>query len=76
MELFQNTPSARVFNIIDNILVEEALRDKSLEGDLIKTRAILNKEYNKLGGQIDPEAVPEYMEGSEQGFDVGFGPAG
>lgn len=49
MELFEKTDSDRTMNILDNIVVEDALRNQETADKLKETRARLNKNHGRIG---------------------------
>lgn len=56
MELFTQYNSNRTFNIIDQIFLEDRLEDSKVEGGIIKLRATLNKEYDRIDKDSDDES--------------------
>jgi hypothetical protein len=80
LELFEKYDATRSFNVIDQILLEDQILDDQMGGALIKYRATLDKEYDKMGdsGTNDSDsdsfmsgASPALAEETEFGF-VGF----
>lgn len=75
--MFQELGSYESFNIIDDILIEEALKDEKFGGALIAYREKLEKQY--VMGLIDVEEGEEiyipgnYAEQTEDGY-AGFLP--
>lgn len=56
-------------NVIDAILVEDAIRDAQLDGSLVKIRAKLNKAYDRIEeDRITYDEPPEYIELGEEGI--------
>jgi hypothetical protein len=71
--LFNELDAERSFNIIDNIFVEETIRDAQANGNLILVRAKMNKIYDReSNGSKDNSASGdgpiEYTEQTEEGF--------
>jgi hypothetical protein len=70
-EMFNNLDEYRSFNMIDDILVEEAIKNAETDDALLKVRTTLDKEYVKFSGSdsetsVAPEIVdyiPEDYEG-------------
>ncbi|QFG12217.1 Hypothetical Protein OBI_RACECAR_90 [Arthrobacter phage Racecar] len=75
-KLFNETDSERTFNIIDDILVEDAIRDAQSDSALTKVRAAIDKAYSPSTG-LDGEFIYdysniEYIEPTEDGYNLGF----
>jgi hypothetical protein len=75
-KLFNETDSERTFNIIDDILVEDALRNAETDSALTKVRAVIDKAYYPSSGDdgefnYDYSNI-EYVEPTEDGYDLGF----
>lgn len=74
VRLFNETDSARSFNIIDDILVEDTLRDAETQGTLHKIRLTLDKAYSGKSMNDDDPAYNfdyenmEYAESTEDGY--------
>jgi hypothetical protein len=74
LKLFQKLDENRSFNIIDDILVEEALRNAEVEESLTKMRKHLDKSYlmvddeNPLYKDIEGYIPGDYAEATDQGF--------
>jgi hypothetical protein len=64
----------RSFNIIDDILIEEALRNAEVQDSLVKMRTHLDKSYlmvddiNPLYADIEGYIPGDYAEATDQGF--------
>lgn len=84
MEVFERYDAERSFNVIDQILLEDALHDATHHGAVVKSRATLNKAYGRIGtsGRNDTDSddedsiessrdSPVYAEQTEFGY-VGF----
>lgn len=71
--MFNEMGSERSFNIIDDILVEEALKNAETEDVLLKIRLAFEKIYTTSG--TDDPAVDfdyssvEYIEPSDDGYE-------
>ena len=66
-EMFNNLGEYRSFNIIDDILVEEAIKNAETDDALLKIRSILDKEYVKFSdSDVDAEYSGEVPEGYEE----------
>jgi hypothetical protein len=61
--MFNSLDEYRSFNIIDDILVEEALKNAETDDALLKVRSTLDKEYVKFS-DTEPElsAPPEFVD--------------
>jgi hypothetical protein len=76
--MFNELGSERSFNIIDDILVEEALKNAESEEVFLKIRLSFEKHYTTSG--TDDPAVDfdysevDYLEPSDEGYDLPFGP--
>jgi hypothetical protein len=76
--MFNELGSERSFNIIDDILVEEALRNAESDEVFLKIRLAFEKIYT--ASDMDDPAVDfdysevEYLEPSEDGYDLPFSP--
>lgn len=73
MELFNELDAERSFNIIDNIFVEETIRDAEVQGNLILVRAKLNNVYKRESNGSNVNSTSgtgpiEYTEQTEEGF--------
>jgi hypothetical protein len=71
--MFNELDAESTFNIIDNIFVEETLKDAHSGGNLVLIRAKLNKIYDReSNGSKDTSASGngpiEYTEQTENGF--------
>lgn len=71
--MFNELDAESTFNIIDNIFVEETIRDAQANGNLVLIRAKLNKIYDReSNGSNDTSASGngpiEYTEQTEEGF--------
>mgnify|MGYP006188551523 CR=1 FL=1 len=64
MEKFETLDSARTMNIIDNILIEDALRDEQANQQITHKRAVLNKHYGIIG--YDEDGEPTVNSGASQ----------
>lgn len=77
--MFNELGSERSFNVIDDILVEEAMRNAETEDTLLKIRLAFEKIYTTRDSddsavEIDYSEV-EYIEPSEDGYGgLPFGP--
>lgn len=60
--MFNNLDEYRSFNMIDDILVEEALRNAETEDALLKIRSILDKEYVKYSDSAPDVLPPEIVD--------------
>lgn len=70
--MFNELGSERSFNIIDDILVEEAMKNAETEDILLKVRSAFEKIYTARdsddpGVEIDYSEI-EYAEQSEDGY--------
>lgn len=70
--MFNELGSERSFNIIDDILVEEAMKNAETEDILLKVRSAFEKIYttrdsDNPGVEIDYSEI-EYAEQSEDGY--------
>lgn len=56
------------FHIIDDILIEDAMIDSQAGGNVVKSRAIFNKAYDRIrySGSNDEDSA--YYAGSSQGY--------
>lgn len=76
--MFNELDSERSFNIIDDILVEDALRNAESDSALTKVRAAIDKAYSSgFDGEDDSfdnnyYGNIEYIEPGEDGYDLGF----
>jgi len=71
--MFNELGSERTFNVIDDILVEEALRNAETEDTLLKIRLAFEKIYTTRDSddstvEIDYSDV-EYIEPSDDGYE-------
>lgn len=48
LELFNDYDHDRVFNMIDNLIIEDSVYDEEHEGHVWKKRASLNKDYGRI----------------------------
>lgn len=60
--MFNNLDEYRSFNMIDDILVEEALRNAETDDALLKVRSTLDKEYVKFSDSEVTAAPPEIVD--------------
>jgi hypothetical protein len=71
--MFNELDAESTFNIIDNIFVEESLKDAHFQGNLSLIRAKLNKIYDRESNGTDDNSASgngpiEYTEQTEEGF--------
>lgn len=71
--MFNELDAESTFNIIDNIFVEEAIRDAHAQGNLVLVRAKLNKIYKRESNGSNDNSTSgtgpiEYTEQTEEGF--------
>jgi hypothetical protein len=62
--MFNNLDEYRSFNMIDDILVEEALKNAETDDALLKVRSMLDKEYVKFSDsdvQAQPPEIIDYI---------------
>lgn len=79
--MFWTLGTARSFNVIDHLLIEDAVRDNESRGAIIKSRAQLDKQYGRIGkGDNDEFSMQpsgnsqlNYVDQTEDGF-VGLEP--
>lgn len=69
-EMFSTLGSEECMDMIDVIIIDDAIRDSETNGSQNKARAILNKEYDRIGTSRDE--IPNYVEDTEDGYDFGF----
>ena len=75
--MFQEIGSYETFNVIDSILIEEAVRDAEVNGAITEIRSKIDKIY--IMGLVDADDeeygyIPgDYAEQTEDGY-VGFLP--
>lgn len=74
LDLFQQLDSERSFNLIDNLIVEDSVRNSRDDDALVKMRARINKEYSN-GVEADLSESPEYEEPTDDGY-AGLAPLG
>lgn len=48
LELFNDYDSDRVFNMIDNLIIEDSVYDESHQGHVLKKRTSLNRDYGRI----------------------------
>lgn len=78
--MFQELGSYESFNIIDDILIEEAIKNEQSQGILMKLREDIEKRY--IMGLIDVESGEEiyipgnYAEQTEDGYEGFLPPMG
>ncbi|UDL16777.1 hypothetical protein SEA_ATUIN_84 [Arthrobacter phage Atuin] len=62
-QMFNNLDEYRSFNMIDDILVEEALKNAETDDALLKVRSMLDKEYVKFSdSESDASIAPELVD--------------
>lgn len=73
MKLFQTLDEYRSFNIIDDILVEEAIRDAEVHESLTKIRKHLDKSYLMEADDSPYKDIEGYIPGVyDDATDEGF----
>lgn len=78
--IFDEYDAERAFNLIDYLLVEDAIYDGSNQGNVNKIRAMLNKSYGRTRTMVDEDGFEievdstsssgefNYVEQTEQGY--------
>jgi len=71
--MFNELDAESTFNIIDNIFVEESLKDAQFQGNLTLIRAKLNNIYDRESNGSNDKSTSgngpiEYTEQTEEGF--------
>lgn len=75
--MFHELDCERSFNIIDDIWVEETVRNSNGDVTLHEARVKLDKIYSELSEEeMEPGYIPgNYIQPDENGFFAGLGPA-
>lgn len=61
-EMFNNLDEYRSFNMIDDILVEEAIKNAETDDALLKVRSKLDTEYVKFSdSEVLPPEIVDYI---------------
>lgn len=83
LELFSTVDADRSFNVIDSIIIDDAIRNGQADNGLQKTRAEILKVYNRVSEfddldlpvQFNPETggftnpnIPKYIEPTVSGY--------
>jgi len=78
--IFDEYDAERAFNLIDYLLVEDAIYDGANQGNVTKIRAIVNKSYGRTRTMVDEDGFEitvdvdsdsgefNYVEQTEQGY--------
>jgi hypothetical protein len=53
LELFNDYDSDRVFNMIDNLIIEDSVYDEQNDGHVLKKRTSLNRDYGRIKSRND-----------------------